>query len=126
MKRRNITPTAAKLHALFEYRDSKLYWRVSAKCGGVSSGDVAGYVTPDGYVRIGIEGVSYSAHRLIWRMHHPRGPMPFIIDHADGNRSNNDIQNLRKATHSENMYNRHKGKAYSPRSTGRLRELLGQ
>lgn len=126
MKRRIATPPAAKLRTLFEYRDGKLYWRVSAKHGRVSSGDVAGCVASDGYVRIGIEGGSYSAHRLIWRMHNPRGAMPFIIDHVDGNRANNDIQNLRKATHSENMYNQHKGKAYPPRSTGRLMEILGQ
>ena len=42
-------------------------------------------------------------HRIIYMMVH--GHMPKIIDHIDGDPSNNKIENLRGATHSQNMRN---------------------
>lgn len=70
----------------------------------VKVGDVAGRNNGNGYVRIAIDGKNYYAHRLAWMFVH--GEIPALeIDHADGNRSNNKIENLRLASHAENGQN---------------------
>lgn len=43
-------------------------------------------------------------HRIIFFM--SRGFMPQEIDHIDGNKTNNSIDNLRPATRSQNMHNK--------------------
>ena len=90
------------LHQLFEYRDGELYWKVN-KGSRAAAGSLASKKRPDGYARVGIDGKRYFAHRLIFLMHH--GYLPECIDHIDGNPSNNHIDNLREATHRQNLYN---------------------
>ncbi|MDX3877587.1 MAG: HNH endonuclease [Achromobacter sp.] len=69
----------------------------------ISRGDIAGTLVK-GYRRIKILGRIYSAHRIVWAMHH--GEMPDgMLDHIDRNRSNDRISNLRMATTSENRRN---------------------
>lgn len=72
-------------------------WRVRV-------GAVAGSVNKRlGYVVIGIGGVTYYAHRLAWLYVH--GEMPSDqIDHIDGDRANNALVNLRKASMSDPSY----------------------
>lgn len=65
----------------------------------------AGSLNPkDGYVRIGLNGQSYLAHRLAWLYMTGEWP-PELIDHRDVNGSNNSFSNLRLASHSENHTN---------------------
>jgi hypothetical protein len=45
-----------------------------------------------------------SVHRLIWVLVHGRWPS-VEIDHRDGDRANNELKNLREATHAENCQN---------------------
>lgn len=56
-----------------------------------------------GYMRINIDGKPYYAHRLA--MLYITGSAPECIDHINGNRSDNWISNLRKATIHENQRN---------------------
>jgi hypothetical protein len=107
MKTRHPIPTAKILHGLFIYKNGKLYWKHKAILGRMKAGERAGYVNSDGYRKVGINGISYHEHRLVWRMHHPKGKMPFVLDHIDGERANNRIENLRSVTLSENQQNRH-------------------
>lgn len=90
--------TAEKLKEIFEYRDGDLYWKAS-KAGTVDGG---------GYYQTGIRGKYFKNHRLIFLMHH--GYLPELIDHIDGNRQNNKIENLRAATRSQNSFNSMKSK----------------
>lgn len=90
------------LHQLFEYRDGELYWKVNK--GTATVGSLASKKRPDGYARVGIDGKRYFAHRLIFLMQY--GYMPDFIDHIDGNPSNNHIENLREATHQQNLRNK--------------------
>lgn len=67
-------------------------------------GATAGGLRPDGYIAISIDSVRYLAHRLAWFYVHKTWPKD-LIDHIDGNKSNNCISNLREATHSTNAQN---------------------
>lgn len=46
-----------------------------------------------------------SIHRLVWETFNGEIPEGMVIDHIDGNRSNNALSNLRLVTQSENMNN---------------------
>lgn len=62
----------------------------------------------NGYIRIDIGGKRYSAHRLIWEAFNGEFSEDGVIDHIDGNRSNNALSNLRLVSQSDNMYNAQK------------------
>ena len=93
--------------AIWEYRDGHLYWRENRGSRG-RAGDKVGSVdcgkTGPQYRRIKVDGKKYRAHRIIFLMH--RGYLPDEIDHIDGNGLNNDVENLRAATRSQNGSNR--------------------
>ncbi len=46
------------------------------------------------------------AHRLVWAYHHD--VVPYLIDHINGNKADNRIENLRAATKTQNQQNTHK------------------
>lgn len=66
---------------------------------------IAGTIRNDGYISISINKKPYLAHRLAWLYVHGEFPEN-IIDHINGNPSDNKISNLRSCTMQENMYNR--------------------
>ena len=90
------------LHELFEYRDGSLYWKVTRP--HVYIGKEAGCIGDRGYSRIVINNKMYRTHRIIFLMHH--GYLPTEIDHIDGDKLNNKIENLRSATRSQNLLNK--------------------
>jgi len=73
--------------------------------GRAFAGDVAGYCTAkDARVRITLHGVKMLAHRLAWA--YVTGEWPeALVDHWDGDCTNNRWANLRQATHSQNSAN---------------------
>ena len=90
------------LHELFEYKDGNLYWKSKAdKDGGLKK--ATGWIRRN-YRNISVKNKSYAVHRLIYLYFY--GYLPQEIDHIDGNPLNNLIENLRKATHQENMLNK--------------------
>ena len=58
------------------------------------------------YTQIAFKGIEYRAHRLAYYMHHGIDPLEKLVDHIDGDKSNNKINNLRLASKSENGRNR--------------------
>jgi hypothetical protein len=66
--------------------------------GHARAGEIAGSVHSTGYVRIGIDGGKYTAHRLAWLYVHGVWPSD-QIDHINRNRSDNRIANLRERRH---------------------------
>lgn len=67
-------------------------------------GDRAGIISDTGYEKIRIKGRHYRSHRIVWLLE--KGYMPKSdLDHMDGNRLNNKIENLRECTPAQNMQN---------------------
>lgn len=89
------------LNSIFEYRNGELFYKVNHF--RKNAGKKVGTKKPDGCLHVSIKGKSYLLHRVIFMMKH--GYLPEQIDHIDGNRSNNQIENLRPATHSQNSQN---------------------
>ena len=56
------------------------------------------------YLRILVDGKAKPLHRIIFML--LNGYIPKIIDHIDGNKLNNKIENLREVTQQQNCLNR--------------------
>jgi hypothetical protein len=96
--------TQERLHELFEYReDGTLVWRVDK--GSAKKGMVAGSIRDSGYYRMQINRKGYQLHRIIFLYHHGHLTDGLYIDHIDGNKTNNRIENLREVTQSQNRHN---------------------
>ena len=61
-----------------------------------------------GYKRVNLNGTPHSVHVLMWRTFVGEIPKGKVIDHIDGNKENNIIENLRLVSQSENMNNAYK------------------
>lgn len=97
----------ADLHRIFEYNsDTGIFTRKIKTAIATKIGERAGYTNKQGYIQIRALGKTYQAHSLAWL--YVFGEMPALIDHIDGNRSNNAITNLRIADRSINGFNREK------------------
>ena len=103
-KNPNPLPSQKKLQELFDYRDGQLYWKERIH-SSIDLSKPAGHIGKDGYRRIQIERKLYKSHRLVWKYHYGKDPKEFI-DHIDGNKSNNNIKNLREATRQQNNFNK--------------------
>lgn len=91
------------IKSLFDYKDGKLFWRVS-RSRRIKPGDEAGYTRKDNGRRIvNLDGKLQFTHRLIFMLHH--GWLPNEVDHIDGDPSNNKIENLRAVTRAQNQWN---------------------
>ena len=69
------------------------------------AGKVAGCINGIGYREIGVNGNNYLSHRLAWLLHYGAWPTN-EIDHINNDPADNRIENLREATHFQNMRNR--------------------
>lgn len=93
-----------RINELLEY-DSLIglfRWKITRR--RVNTGEVAGKLQSDGYIQIGIDGRYYLAHRLAWFYVHKIWPKD-LIDHINGIRSDNRLDNLRCVTRFENAKN---------------------
>lgn len=68
-----------------------------------------GSISKNGYVVIRIDKKTFYGHRLAWFYLNQCFPIG-DIDHIDGNKSNNSIENLREVNRSVNMQNMKKAK----------------
>ena len=99
-------PSSEELRQLLRYEadTGDLVWKVT-NSNRAQAGAVAGcFHKATGYIVVKVNGRLYRAHRLVWEI--VRGECPAEIDHIDGNRSNNRIENLRSVDRSGNNQNR--------------------
>ena len=99
-------PPRDLLHQLFEYNfeTGTLTWK-----SGSRKGKEAGYTNQQGYrivgVKVGLRRKEYKVHRLVYYMFTGNTLLKQVIDHIDGDKSNNRLINLRAVTHRVNSQN---------------------
>lgn len=86
---------------LSSFTDERIWKSWNNRFAGIE----AGSLNRLGYRIIGVKGMRYMAHRLLWKVA-SGGDEPDELDHIDRNPSNNALANLRVATRSENNRNR--------------------
>ena len=98
--------TQDRLCSLFDYNPEtgELSRKVSAGGRGYE-GEVVGGLDSRGYIQVGIDNARRLVHRVIWMMHYGYWPED-EIDHIDGDKTNNKLENLREVRRSCNMINR--------------------
>ena len=101
------TGDIAELRSALSYDKNTGNFTWLKSCGSVKAGDAATNVNAIGYSRVKIKGKSYLAHRLAWAFSYGEFPAS-TIDHGNGIKTDNRIENLRQATRSENQMNRRK------------------
>lgn len=102
MAKKDSTLTLELLNELFYYSDGSLYRKKTTQ-KNVQIHKKVGTVNTAGYVVVNLHNKVYLVHRLIYWMQHKY--LPKYIDHIDGNRTNNQLNNLRAATNQENICN---------------------
>ena len=81
-------------------------WKI-ATSRKMRAGAIAGYLNNRGYVQICDRGVRYMAHRLAWLFTYGKLPSNWI-DHINGIRNDNRIENLRDVSKLGNNQNQTK------------------
>jgi len=97
----------------FYYRPEtgEVIWKVrpennshDKRCNTTHAGKPLSYKTDGGYIRVNLHGSVYYAHRIAWLLYTGRWPR-YEIDHINGDRSDNRIENLREVNSSGNSKN---------------------
>lgn len=98
-------PPVTELQRVLDYQPEtgELIWRVRVAQRS-PGGSVAGSLTDDGYVAISFRGARLKAHRVAMALTLGKWPEE-EVDHINGDRADNRLENLRLATHSENRCN---------------------
>ena len=104
--------TAERLREVLDYnpQTGELVWLVNPPRKKEFIGKRAGYRHAAGYLSVGVDKEVFLAHRLAWLHVHGRWPEG-QIDHINGDRSDNRIENLRDVPQQVNLQNRRETRA---------------
>ena len=101
MIQNNLTQEKLKQELLYVPETGK-FIRLKA-VSQMKRGDIAGWISKNGYIGINVCGKKYTGHRLAWL--YMTGSWPKQIDHINRIRSDNRWENLREVTQSQNNRN---------------------
>ncbi len=101
---------------VFSYADGILYWRCRPREHfrtergwrvflSQRSGRIAGNNDGHGYIQVRMCKKLLQTHNIVWEMHNGTIPDGMLVDHANGIRTDNRIENLQLATRAENNRN---------------------
>lgn len=110
MERKNMNKELIEEYLQYDSESGLLFWikKPSKQCR-MKIGDTAGSKNASGYITLTLKGEQYQAHRVAYLLEY--GELKdegYVIDHINGNRSDNRKENLREVTYSENAKNTHK------------------
>ena len=99
-----LTPAQVREHLCYDKDTGIFTWKVRKQ--GRKLGVPLGAKNSNGYLLIVVCRKHYAAHRLAWMHFHGEIPDGMQIDHINGVRDDNRIDNLRVVTPSQNNLNR--------------------
>ena len=105
--RRDFFPDYDYLHFVFEIKNGLLYNKVQRN-SRVKIGELAGS-NSGAYRLVFLNAIPWQVHRILFYMVHKFNPV--TVDHIDGDKQNNHIDNLRAANISQNCANKRLTKA---------------
>jgi len=106
----NSRPTADQVRSMIGYDPSSGVFTRTGSGRGIRKTGSVGTVKPDGRREISIFGSRHYAHRIAWIIMTGSWPEN-VIDHIDGDPSNNIWSNLRDVTVAENIQNQRRGQS---------------
>ena len=108
------TLTQPRLHELLRYDPvtGDFFWRVQTNPRALVGMHAGANSISFGYRQINVDKRTYKAHNLVWLYFHGAFPTN-VIDHINGNRLDNRIENLRDVTRQQNSWNLQKAKRNS-------------
>jgi hypothetical protein len=101
--RKTPLPTPERLRECLAYDGTHLIWKVRTS-NRTFVGRRVTSTTAQGYVQVRLDGHVMLAHRVIWAIVHGEWPAVYV-DHSNGDRTDNRVENLRLATQTENNAN---------------------
>ncbi len=98
-------PSIFMLRELFSISSiNQLWWKIPKR--GRSNSRPAGGLRPNGYRYVWVNGKKYAEHRIIWALANRLIPPEWDIDHINGKRADNRLENLRAVRRRTNILNK--------------------